>query len=265
MIIGLDNTTSRNLSNFKALQRNLANYFRDSSNTVPLPIDNALAKERLGVYKDLIRGNIASFVNNNFPLSAEILGKRKWDSLINEFIRSYKIASPFFFDIATEFLLFMNGAIKKPKPLYLLELAHYELLDIALFHADNPPLPNNMQRFSKFNMVPIPNPVMQLCSYQWPVNLVTGKETKLARTTEPTYIVIFRNRELETERLVLNSMSANLLFSIINNKDKDADTLIIENTPEYVALAKKQFRYFYKIRLILGSVVKRSAKKSRQN
>ena len=247
------------MSDFKSIQHGLATYFRSPIGTIPLPIEGKSVKSRLNIYRELIHGNIASFVNDNFPKCAAILGKRKWSYLINDFIQHHDIKSPYFYDIALEFLLFLNNRHKNIEPNYILELAHFELQDIAVFMVADEPIPKGLKPFNSLKQIPFANPIMQLYSYNWPVHTIRAKRKKVKKLDAPVYLAIYRNRELNTSCIELNVPSVQLLSQVMANRKLDATALIkkinkiSKSNADSIFSALKQF---YNYGLILGGISK---------
>ncbi|MDI9348037.1 MAG: putative DNA-binding domain-containing protein [Methylacidiphilales bacterium] len=181
---------------FAILQRNIARYLR-TKNTKGIP--KKLLGERLEIYRELVVSNIESFIDTRFPICASMLGNKKWRSLVLSFIAEHPISSPYFHQIPTEFLLYLNKQPLKQLPPYLLELAHYEWVELAILTSKNTPLPAFKKKI-KLDKPVVLVPISQIYLYRFPVHTFTTKmyksavikrQTKSARTT-PIHLVMFR-------------------------------------------------------------------------
>lgn len=120
-------------------------------------------RRRLNVYQELFFNNIEGFCSNGFPVLKSVLPESVWLAWIRSFLIHSECHSPFFVDIAEEFLSFLNetlnSALAEGKPEFwrallptydvledntrsllqtvnlkkypwLLELAHYEWVEL---------------------------------------------------------------------------------------------------------------------------------------
>lgn len=71
--------------------------------------------ERLAVYTRLVRNNVFGFVNRCFVAAPKYVEKAQWADLLEEFVRDGESHSPYFQDIAGEFLKFCRENNKLPE------------------------------------------------------------------------------------------------------------------------------------------------------
>ncbi|MFA9488517.1 MULTISPECIES: DUF2063 domain-containing protein [unclassified Mannheimia] len=105
----------------KETQAEFANAIRH--NDVSLMSGN-ISPQRLGVYSRLVRNNTLGFIDRCYVELPQHISREEWTEVKEKFVREGKAHSPFFQDIAGEFLLFCreNGCFAP----HLLELMDFE-------------------------------------------------------------------------------------------------------------------------------------------
>jgi len=115
---------------FKAKQLEFSAYIRDPLNN-PKPAD--VKPQRMEVYRELFFNNIDSFLSSNFPVLRTILDDQQWFELSQDFFARHPCTTPYFSEIPEEFLEYLQDERQnKTDYPFLLELAHYEWVEMAL-------------------------------------------------------------------------------------------------------------------------------------
>ena len=93
-----------------------------------------LEDRRLAIYRDLFYNNIEGFLASGFPVLRSILGDSLWHRMVRDFIHSHQSHSPYFLQISEEFLGYLKDErqVQASDPAFMLELAHYEWVELAL-------------------------------------------------------------------------------------------------------------------------------------
>ena len=119
------------LYDFQRTQAAFAAYIRDPEGVIP-PSD--VSCQRMAAYRDLFFNNIENFIATAFPVSKSVLGVEAWRSLSRDFYRGHHCKTPLFIEIAEEFLEYLSNERSEElvDPPFLLELAHYEWVELAL-------------------------------------------------------------------------------------------------------------------------------------
>ena len=269
---------------FIRLQRNLAGYFRtDIKKGVPASLNN----ERLKVYKDLIHGNISSFIDTQFPICGRLVGKNKWKRLIKHFIAHHKLATPFFHQITLHFLLFLKqhlkheeSARKKTYPACLLELAHFEWQELAVVMAEDTPIPPFQKKITATKPLVLV-PVIQLVQYHYPVHYMTlpedGKPVRIPRrSAQPIYLIVYRKLDDDLGVMTINSGGIQLMNQLISAPKCSVKThfqrliklmaIPKESRPAFEKSARQQLTLLQEEGVILGSPkTKKESKKVRRS
>ncbi|MFW5444557.1 MAG: DUF2063 domain-containing protein, partial [Methylococcaceae bacterium] len=115
---------------FKVKQREFSAYIRDPLNN-PRPKD--VKQQHMETYRELFFNNIDSFLSSNFPVLKKILNQQQWLDLSQDFFASHPCTTPYFSEIPEEFIEYLeNKNQNKADYPFLLELAHYEWVEMAL-------------------------------------------------------------------------------------------------------------------------------------
>jgi hypothetical protein len=167
--------------------------------------------QRMGAYNELLFNNIESFLLACFPVLRKMLGKRKWTCLVRAFFSQHRSRTPYFRQIPDEFLQFLQNAwqLEEGYPGYLLELAHYEWIELALS------VSNRDQQLPEFDPLgdliedkPLLNPVLANLAYGYPVHRIRPR-ARVSQT--PTHLLVFRNAEMQVRFMEQSAVGARLL------------------------------------------------------
>src|SRR5690606_2242169 len=119
------------MHHFQTLQQQFIRHIKDPDNHVA-PGD--VEDRRLKIYRDLFFNNIQAFLNNGFPVLASLYTEQRWQQLARQFFAQHHCLSPYFVDISKEFIAFLQNeyVMKDDDPVFLLELAHYEWVELEI-------------------------------------------------------------------------------------------------------------------------------------
>ena len=89
---------------------------------------------RMNVYNALLYNNTEGFLLACFPVLHRMLGKRKWARLVRGFFSIHRSRTPYFRQIPDEFIQYLQTEWQHAEgyPDYVLELAHYEWIELVL-------------------------------------------------------------------------------------------------------------------------------------
>ncbi len=88
--------------------------------------------ERAAIYHELVRANLASLLRTQLPRTAATLGENEWSAAIDQFLGAMTQRSPYFKDLAGEFIETLQADEA------LLDLAHYEALQLEVETTTDP-------------------------------------------------------------------------------------------------------------------------------
>ena len=214
------------MSQLQAVQRELTQFIRDPERCAG---PQGIEARRLTIYRDLFFNNIHGFLSNGFPVCRSLYSDDDWDAMVRDFMIQHQCSSPYFLKIAEEFLEYLGSqrSAADIDPPFLLELAHYEWVELALDVADDdlPPaseLSDDMLS-SCFQVSPLAWPL----AYHFPVHLISCQHRPSEAGAEPTYIVVYRNRADSVQFLEINAVTARLLALLAGDAAQDGRAVLL--------------------------------------
>ena len=196
---------------FKQVQRQLADHLRDPEHHAP---PEGLEDRRLNIYRQLFFKNMLGFISRGFPVLKSLYKADEWSSLVRSFYSCHQCHSPYFTDIAKEFLLYLEKEhVPRPcDPPYLYELAHYEHVELVLSIAED------TNDYTKINPQgdfmsgrPICSSLAQWHGYQWPVHRISPQYKPVESNSERYWIAVCRDSENKVRYMLLNTITTLLL------------------------------------------------------
>ncbi len=206
---------------FQALQYQLAAHLRDPGANPP---PEGLENRRLNIYRNLFFNNVVGFVSGAFPVLRKFYDENKWHALIRRFYARHKSHSPYFADIAKEFLEFLENEYRpcESDPSFMNELAHYEWVELALSLAEEEidlkmidPGGDVMQA------PPVLSPLAWRLTYRWPVHRIGPDFHPHEPDAEPTRLIVCRDRNDKINFLTLNAVTDLLLNEIAQHPERN--------------------------------------------
>lgn len=194
---------------FRTVQRAFADHLRNPA-TAPAPA--GIEDRRLAIYRDLVYRNVESFLANGFPVLKSLTPEADWHGMVRDFLRQHRSDSPYFADIGREFLHFLQTERAEPgDPPFLVELAHYEWVELALdiaresVPANGPKGPNLLT--DHLMLSPLAWPL----GYRFPVHLIGRNYQPREAPAETTFLVVYRNRQDKVCFMESNAVTHRLL------------------------------------------------------
>jgi uncharacterized protein len=194
---------------FKAKQLEFTRYIRDPT-TNPAPAD--VKPERMAMYRELIFNNIESFLAANFPVIRKLLDDPQWFGLTQDFFVKHECKTPYFSEIAEEFLAYLENERSNPNDLpFLLELAHYEWVEMALSIAKEEVSPNQQTFDDLLQQNLMLSPLAWPLVYQYPVHKIAPEYVPLVPPATATCLMAYRDLDDEVKFIEINPMTYRLL------------------------------------------------------
>ena len=199
-------------------QREMARYLRDpQGQAAPVGVE----PRRLKIYEGLVYNNIEGFISGGFPILRSLYEDDAWHSLVRSFIDGHRCHTPYFLEISQEFLKFLmeDFTPRECDPPFMLELAHYEWVELALDVSEDE-VPGLRSVHDMQAAQPGLSPLAWVLSYRFPVHLI-GPDFRPDEAPEPTYLVVYRDPEDRVNFMELNAATARLLELV---RDSDGAT-----------------------------------------
>ena len=201
-----------NLPRFREAQLAFAAYIRDPANE-PAPV--GIEARRLKIYVELFYNNVERFLATTFPVAKTMLADETWAALVRDFLVRYRATSPYFHEIPQEFLEYLGTRDQSqppPIPQFLLELCHYEWVELALaVSEDEWPTVDIDPDGDLLDGRPVLSPLAWSLCYRHPVHRLGPAHRPLAPPTEPTHLIVYRNRDDDVRFLESNAVTARLV------------------------------------------------------
>ena len=186
----------------------MARYLRNpESETPPAGVE----PRRMAIYERLVYNNIESFISSGFPVLRSLYEEDDWHRLVRGFIVGHRCHTPYFLEISQEFIQYLMNEYqpREQDPPFLAELAHYEWVELALDVAEEE-LPVTVAPADVLAAVPRLSPLAWLLCYHYPVQHI-GPSFRPDQPGEPTYLVVYRDRQERVQFMALNAFSARLV------------------------------------------------------
>jgi hypothetical protein len=174
----------------------------------------------MGIYRDLVYNNIAGFIAGAFPIIKTVLSEDHWHSMVRDFIAHHNSQSPYFLEISQEFLAYLTHerTATEQDPPFLVELAHYEWVELALDVADEELPQLHEEHDSLLDICLRLSPLAWCLAYQYPVHKIGESFQPDAPASVPTFLIVYRNHNDYVQFMEINAMTYGLLQLIQNDE-----------------------------------------------
>jgi hypothetical protein len=202
------------MTTFIETQKHLADHLRDPAHNAP-PSD--VEDRRLQIYRDLIFKNIEGFLSGGFPILRSLYCEQSWLMLVRDFIKGHRSHSPYFLEISQEFIRYLQEerGVQEGDPAFLLELAHYEWVELALdVSEEDIPRDDNGDILHTEDLLgesPVVSPLAWNLSYQYPVHHLGPEFRPDEPPEQPTFLIVYRNRHDQIQFMESNALTIRLL------------------------------------------------------
>jgi hypothetical protein len=175
---------------------------------------------RMGIYRDLLYNNVEGFIASGFPVLREIYDDDDWHSMVRDFFANHQCQSPYFLEISQEFIDYLQNE-RQPQPgdpAGLIELAHYEWVELALHVSDETISMDSIDANGDLlSGRPVFSPLAWPLVYQFPVHTMGPDNLPDQAPQQPTYLVVYRNRNDKVNFLEINPVTARLIGLLQEN------------------------------------------------
>ena len=249
------------MPSFRKHQENFAAYIRDPDKQ---PLPEGIEARRMKIYSELFFNNVEGFLSSGFPVLREISKDEHWHEMVKGFFINHNCRSPYFLEISQEFLAYLQHerAPQAYDPGFLLELAHYEWVELAL-DASTEEIPQ--QGFNPsgdlMSATPYLSPLAVPLCYQYDVHKIGPQYQPIEAPTQPTYLLAYRNKGDAVRFMEINMVTARLLQLIQEQTLAKGSELLeqiaseLENVDKDVIFAggKQALEHLKKVDVVLGT------------
>lgn len=231
----MNSSQSRNMSEryaFTQKQREFAAHIRDPQNN-PRPPE--IEDRRMAIYRELFFNNIEDFMASSYPVLKEVLGEEQWTKLLKAYYSEHHAETPLFPQLPAEFLKYLNdtGRPHADEPAFMLELAHYEWMELAALQSD---AEIDWQRIDKEGDLltghPVLSPLAWILSYEYPVHRISPEFLPEEPGEQATNIIVYRNLEDKVGFIEINPMTTMLLNRLQQDEKLTSESVLLELATE---------------------------------
>ncbi|WP_298773984.1 putative DNA-binding domain-containing protein [uncultured Shewanella sp.] len=194
---------------FISIQNTFMDYIRDPAS----PLPDGMDLERMDVYRDLFFNNISGFVSSAFPVLKSLYSSLQWQALVQTFFKQHDCQSPFFSDIAEEFLVFLQHeyVMLEQDPPFMLELAHYEWLELVVSIALDNPLHGFIEKTEVASKPLCLSSSAQVAQYAYDVQHISVDHQPKEPAKVPQLFCVYRDKAYDVNFLALSPLTAQVL------------------------------------------------------
>lgn len=193
----------------------------------PRPED--IEERRMRIYRELFYNNVEDFMANTYPVLRQITPDERWHAMIRDYFANHLSHTPLFTEMPREFLKYLEHERMEHSddPPFMLELAHYEWVELALSVLDEKMDATKINPYGDLlDEVPIISPLAWPLSYHFPVHKISPafqpKETRGAQT----HLVVYRDDNFDVHFMEINPVTARLIQLISDSPNKTGRALL---------------------------------------
>lgn len=189
----------------------------------PRPAD--VEPRRMQIYVDLFYNNIESFLAGTFPVAKALLAQERWHALVRAFVHRHPSESPYFLEISQEFLTFL-ATQSAGLPPFMLELCHYEWVELALSVAEEEIPEQGIDPAGDLCAgIPAVSPLIWKLAYRFPVHQIGTTFQPEQPGQQPTQLVVYRRRDDRVGFMEVNTLTMALLDTLEQGNVSGAEAL----------------------------------------
>ncbi len=243
---------------FQTRQREFSRFVRDAQQAVPAGLD----PKRMQLYRELVFNNINDILSHALPVLHAVLDTAVWHALVRDFITEHESQSQRLHELPHEFVAYLQQERDNAgDPGFLVELAYYELLELALELAEFEPDTDLNPDGDLLTEKPYVSPYAWLQQYEYPVHKIGPDFIPDEPGEHATFLVVYRNHDDETAFMALNDVSARLLQLLqqaeVTSGQEAIEIIVAElQHPEpemIIAAGLEQMQQFKEVGIVLGT------------
>ena len=190
---------------------------------------------RMAIYRDLFYNNVEGFVSSGFPVLRSLYDDSAWQRLVRSFFVHHRCKTPYFLEIAQEFLHYLEHehSADSADPPFLVELAHYEWVELALQIEDETVAQDVIDPSGDLlSGVPVLSSLAWVLSYRFPVHRISPDFRPCEPPTAPTHLLVLRDRNDHVRFHEINAVTARLLTLLGEDSSKSGRELLLQIAAE---------------------------------
>lgn len=188
------------------------------------PAPEGVDPRRLKVYADLFYRNVEGLLASAFPVIRRTLESDAWHALVRDFLREHPARTPLFAEVSREMLRYLETRSEagRADPPWLLELAHYEWVELALqvSEARIDATPHDPAA-DLLATPPVLSPLAWPLAYAWPVHRIGPGHVPAGPPAAPTLLLVRRDADGAVAFSELSPLAFRLLQRIDEEPERD--------------------------------------------
>lgn len=177
----------------------------------------------MAIYRELFYNSLEGILANNFPVIRALRGDARWHELVRDFYREHRCHTPMFPEIAREFLRYLELRAEQQRgdPDFLLELAHYEWVELALSIDDSTVEAAAIDAAGDLlEGVPVVSPWAWPLAYRYPVHQIREDFQPDAPPEQPTFLLVLRGSDEDVHFKSIDALSFHLIQRLSDNPQR---------------------------------------------
>ena len=178
------------------------------------PGPEGIEERRMKIYRELFYNNIEGFIANTYPVLRRILPDDRWHAMMRDYFAQHISHTPLFPEMPREFLKYLeHERIPQPDdPPFLLELAHYEWVELALSLLDEKIDATEIDaQGDLLDGIPVISPLAWVLSYRFPVHKIGPDFQPSEAGGMQTHLIVYRDADFDVRFIEINPVTARLL------------------------------------------------------
>ena len=220
----------------RAQQLAFAAHLRDPEHA---PAPGGIEDRRMAIYRELFYNSVEDLLAGNFPVIRRLRGDAAWHALIRDFYREHRCQTPLFTEIGRELLRYLEQrqADDRGDPPFLLELAHYEWVELALSLDQSDPA--TLQADADGDLlggVPLLSPLAWPLAYRYPVQQIRADYQPDSPPDTPTFLLVVRTGRDEIQFKAIDALGFHLLQALGSNEAGLSGRELLQGMAEQAAV-----------------------------
>ena len=182
------------------------------------PAPEGIEDRRMAIYRELFYNSLEGILASNFPVLRKLRGDAPWHALVRDFSREHYCHTPLFPELGREFLRYLEDRGEREQdPPFLLELAHYEWVELAL-SLEDPDDPEIDPALNLMDGSPVLSSLAWPLAYRFPVHQIRPDQQPMQAPELPTFLLVVRDRTAEVRFKSIDAMAYQLLHAVASNQ-----------------------------------------------
>ena len=192
---------------------------------------------RMAIYRHLFFNNLLNLLSTMFPVLKKLVPDVRWRAMIRQFMQRHRANTPYFLQLPEEFLGFLQEEYELQDDDYpfLLELAHYEYIELALSISEET---NDMEGVDPAGdllaLVPVKSRLTWVYAYRYPVHRISANFIPSEPAERPVFLAVYRGSNDEVGFLELNPVTAGLLELIEQNEPQQTGEALLRQLADQI-------------------------------